>query len=108
MARADVGDVLSAAVRNSEITYSTNAKNMNRLSAGDASGGSQYSNYPKTAAAAKRRAMLGCKVDLARIEAGEVGEKDCNLRVMGGDTDFMLEALRRLDCPTCPYGIGLK
>ena len=34
-----------------------------------------------------------------------MNEKECNTRVMGGDTEFMLKALRNLDCPTCPYGI---
>ena len=91
-----------------EKLYSSNAKNMARLAAGDSSGGSIYNNYPKTAAAAKRRAMIGCKIDMARKEAGDMNEKDCNLRVMDGDSEFMLEAMRRLDCPTCPYGVGEK
>mmetsp|Transcript_26560 Transcript_26560/g.41198 ORF Transcript_26560/g.41198 Transcript_26560/m.41198 type:complete len:216 (-) Transcript_26560:4275-4922(-) len=102
---ADVGDIFSAAARNSEISYSSNAKNLNRLSTGDASGGSVYNNSPSSTAAAKRRALTGCKSDLARREAG-IGERECNLRVFDGDTDFMLEILRKLDCPTCPYGIG--
>mmetsp|Transcript_48860 Transcript_48860/g.110889 ORF Transcript_48860/g.110889 Transcript_48860/m.110889 type:complete len:175 (-) Transcript_48860:450-974(-) len=102
--RADVGEILSAAARNSEITYSQNAKNFGRLAEGDSSAGSRYED-PKTPAAAKRRAMTGCKVALSRKEAGGMSEKDCNIRIMGGDTDFMVDALQRLDCPTCPYGI---
>lgn len=102
---ADVGDIFSAAARNSEISYSSNAKNLNRLSTGDASGGSVYDNNPQSSAAAKRRALIGCKSDLARREVG-ISERDCNLRVFDGDTEFMLHALRKLDCPTCPYGIG--
>eukprot|EP00814_Leptocylindrus_danicus_P017656 CAMPEP_0116026624 /NCGR_PEP_ID=MMETSP0321-20121206/13994_1 /TAXON_ID=163516 /ORGANISM="Leptocylindrus danicus var. danicus, Strain B650" /LENGTH=169 /DNA_ID=CAMNT_0003499523 /DNA_START=264 /DNA_END=773 /DNA_ORIENTATION=+ len=105
VSNADVGDIFSAAARNSEISYSSNAKNLNRLSTGDASGGSVYNNSPPSNAAAKRRALTGCKSDLARREAG-IGERECNLRVFDGDTEFMLQILRKLDCPTCPYGIG--
>jgi len=69
-------------------------------------------NNPTSASARKRRAMTGCKFDSARKEVSKVenlgsdlSEKDCNIRVMGGDTDFMLRSLSNLDCPTCPYGI---
>ncbi len=93
-------------------SYSSNARNLDRLSIGDSSGGSVYDNNPASASARKRRAMVGCKIDSSRKEAstisnmeGQMSEKDCNIRVMSGDTDFMLEALRKLDCPTCPYGI---
>ena len=71
-----------------------------------------YDNNPQSVAAAKRRAMLGCKISSSRNLAAKDGgiemgfsEKDCNLRVVGGDSEFMLKALRKLDCPTCPYGI---
>lgn len=57
--------------------------------------------------------MTGCKTPVAREEAARailkqksLGEKECNTMVMGGDTEFMLQALRNLDCPTCPYGIA--
>jgi len=87
-------------------SYSSNARNLNRISSGDSSGGSVYDNYPKTEKAARRRAMEGCKVDSARKEAKvDGGLRECNLRVMDGDTEFMLDALRALDCPECPYGI---
>ena len=106
-------------------SYSSNARNMERLNNGDASGGSSYNNSPDSPVAAKRRAMVGCKVSSSRIEASKLiendgnggdvsakkknvdvlSEKDCNMRVMGGDAEFMLKALRNLDCPTCPYGI---
>ena len=93
-------------------SYSSNARNLDRLSAGDRSGGSVYDNYPSTPAASRRRAMLGCKTDAARQKAASMSndasvmaEKDCNIRVMSGDSEFMLDALRTLDCPTCPYGI---
>lgn len=39
-ARAGVGDILDAAVRNNEITYSQNGKNFQRMSRGDYSMGS--------------------------------------------------------------------
>lgn len=105
VSNAGVTDILSSAAKNSEITYSTNAKNFNRLGTGDASGGSAYNNNPSSPTAAKRRAMVGCKDKLARGEAG-TGERECNLRVMNGDYEFMLQALQKLDCPSCPYGIG--
>ena len=92
-------------------SYSANARNMDRLSSGDSSGGSTYNNSPTSVSASKRRAMLGCKIEPSRKEAMKMegmqslSEKDCNLKVMDGDTEFMLKALRELDCPTCPYGI---
>ena len=105
---AEIADIFAAASRNAEITYSQNAKNLNRLSSGDSSGGSVYNNYPKNDVAAKRRALTGCKSDLARQRAeANMNEKECNLRVFNGDYEFMLETLRSLDCPSCPYGIGV-
>lgn len=91
-------------------SYSSNARNMERLSSGDSSGGSSYDNNPKTEAGKRRRAMTGCKSPIAREEATEkttsFSEKDCNQRVLGGDSEFMLQALRELACPSCPYGIA--
>ena len=95
-------------------SYSSNARNMNRLNSGDSSGGSVYDNNPTSQAGARRRAMVGCKNSDARSLAGEnignkkMSEKECNLMVMSGETDFMLGALTELDCPTCPYGIGSR
>jgi len=92
-------------------SYSSNARNFDRLSSGDSSGGSLYNNNPSPASAARRRAMLGCKTESSRREAMKMeglsglNERECNLRVMDGDAEFMLKALRELDCPTCPYGI---
>jgi hypothetical protein len=96
-------------------SYSSNARNMERMNSGDMSGGSVYDNNPKSEAGKKRRAMVGCKNDVAREEAAEnslnapsLSEKDCNQMVLGGDTEFMIQALRTLDCPSCPYGISGK
>ena len=95
-------------------SYSANARNLERLNAGDASGGSVYDNNPTSEKARKRRAMTGCKIPSAREEAAEVlglmtvSEKDCNQRVMAGESDFMLQAMQKLECPTCPYGIAEK
>jgi hypothetical protein len=103
-------------------SYSTNARNMERLNAGDSSGGSTYDNNPSSTAARKRRAMTGCKIPSARQEAAQVvlgidslSEKECNMRVMqpvGAEEknvgEFMLQAMRNLDCPTCPYGVQPK
>jgi hypothetical protein len=95
-------------------SYSSNARNMERLNSGDGSGGSVYNNNPSSDAGKRRRAMTGCKSATAREEAAEnvlnlsssLSELECNLRVMDGDPEFMLTALRDLDCPTCPYGIA--
>jgi hypothetical protein len=94
-------------------SYSANARNMERLNSGDSSAGSIYDNNPSSDKGKKRRAMTGCKVPTAREEAAEsvlkiasLSEKDCNLRVMEGDPEFMLEALRKLDCSACSYGIN--
>ena len=115
-------------------SYSTNARNMERLALGDLSGGSVYDNNPKTEASKKRRALQGCKVPSARRVAAAAAatktqdniisqsqqqqqqqqsffsltEKDCNMKVMAGETEFMLQAIRTLECPTCPYGIDPK
>ena len=92
--------------------YSSNAKNMMRLGEGDSSGGSVYDNNPASPKARSRRAMVGCKNTSARSLAGEaignirLNEKECNQLVMKGESDFMLQALTKLDCPSCPYGIG--
>jgi len=79
-----------------------------------------YDNNPPLPKARARRAMVGCKNGDARSLAGErmgrekgllkeaLSEKECNMMVMGGDSDFMLGALEELDCPTCPYGIGTR
>jgi hypothetical protein len=114
-AEASVGAILQAASDNSMITYSSNAKNFARLGEGDQSAGSKYQNDNfKTPAAAKRRALTGCKFEVARSKAsslsnsGGLSEKDCNQRVIGGDYEFMLSTLRELDCPSCAYGIREK
>ncbi|KAL3796856.1 hypothetical protein HJC23_008809 [Cyclotella cryptica] len=97
-----------------EKVYSSNARNLMRLSSGDSSGGSVYDNNPSSPKARRRRAMVGCKNTSARSLAGKMigksnlNEKDCNMLVMEGDGTFMLEALTELDCPTCPYGIASR
>ena len=70
-AGADVSEILGAAMKNSEISYSSNAKNFGRLASGDSSAGSVYDKYPKSPAASKRRAMQGCRIESARNEAGD-------------------------------------
>ena len=95
-------------------SYSQNARNLERLNAGDSSGGSLYDNDPKTESGRKRRAMTGCKIPAARQEAAEnlsvksLSEKECNAKVLAGEADFMLKAMEELICPTCPYGVGEK
>jgi hypothetical protein len=94
-------------------SYSANARNLERINTGDMSGGSLYNNYPKSASGQRRRAMTGCKSATAREEVAEtilnvesLSEKDCNQIVLEGNVDFILQALRNLDCPSCPYGIA--
>jgi hypothetical protein len=94
-------------------SFSQNARNLERLSAGDASGGSVYDNMPNNDAAKKRRALTGCKITSTRHEASLIlsmkqilSEKECNKLILQGDTDFMLQAIRNLECSTCPYGIN--
>ena len=98
---------------NALASYSANARNLERLNTGDFSGGSVYDNNPKSEAGRKRRAITGCKSPIAREEAAlsslgvtSLSEKECNQIVLGGDSEFMLQALRKLDCPSCPYGIN--
>jgi hypothetical protein len=94
--------------------YSENAKNLERINSGDFSGGSIYDNNPRNEKGRKRRAMAGCKVNVAREEASYtilkqqrlLSEKDCNTMVLSGESEFMLQALQNLNCPTCPNGIS--
>ena len=91
--------------------YSSNARNMARLSSGDKSGGSVYDNNPSSPGAARRRALQGCKISSTRNLAADkadiknLSERECNLKVLDGDTEFMLKAMRELECSTCPFGI---
>jgi hypothetical protein len=96
-------------------SYSSNARNLDRVNAGDFSGGSVYDNNPSTAGARRRRAMQGCKIPVVREVASEqdglatvVSEKECNIRVMEDSPDFILTALQTLECPTCPYGVNVS
>lgn len=93
-------------------SYSSNARNLERMNSGDMSGGSVYDNNPQSDAGKRRRAMIGCKNTIAREEAAQIilkvdnlSEKDCNQMVLDGNAEFMLQTLRNLDCPSCPYGI---
>lgn len=94
-------------------SYSANARNLERMNTGDMSGGSTYDNNPRSDAGKRRRAITGCKSQVARGEAAKVSlkvrglsEKECNQIVLDGNSEFMLETLRNLDCPSCPYGIS--
>lgn len=97
-------------------SYSENAANFERINNGDFSGGAVFNNNPTTERGKKRRAMVGCKISASREEASNtilkrdgsnvLSEKECNMMIMDGDTEFMLQALRNLDCPTCANGIG--
>jgi len=97
-ANADVGDILEAARRNSDITYSSNARNLKRMQAGDYSMGSQQTST--TERALKRRAVMACKSPKVLKATTYAGEADCTKSVLGGDADPVLAALDRLgdDC----------
>lgn len=94
-------------------SYSANARNLERMNTGDMSGGSLYDNNPTTTSGQRRRAMTGCKSAIAREEAAEailgvqsLSEKECNQKVLEGSSEVILQSLRNLDCPSCPYGIA--
>mmetsp|Transcript_15537 Transcript_15537/g.33639 ORF Transcript_15537/g.33639 Transcript_15537/m.33639 type:complete len:164 (-) Transcript_15537:3883-4374(-) len=44
-------------------------------------------------ASKKRRAFAGCRNDRFREKGGEKNEKECASRVMGGDYQFMIDAM---------------
>ena len=96
------GAILDAAVRNSQVTYSSNAINFARLNSGDSSGGSTY--VALSPAGAKRRAVQGCKIEAVRRDAG-LDEADCIRKVFGGETKFVLDILEQRECTTCAYGV---
>lgn len=105
--------VASFPMNSSAKSFSANARNLERMNTGDMSGGSTYDNNPKSDAGKRRRAITGCKSTTARDEAADailkirsLSEKECNQMVLEGNSEFMLQALRNLDCPSCPYGIS--
>jgi len=113
VAGSTIGPLMGFPERSEAKSYSANARNLERMNVGDMSGGSLYDNYPTTSAGQRRRAMTGCKSPTAREEASKailnidsLSEKDCNQMVLEGNPQFMLESLRNLDCPSCPYGIA--
>lgn len=86
--QADAIDAIDAAFRNSEITYSNNAKNFARMGQGDFSQGSK--DISQSPAALKRRAVKGCKTESLRSKSG-LSEIECMDRAMNGDIQFMLD-----------------
>jgi hypothetical protein len=85
---ANAIDALDAAFRNSEITYSNNAKNFARMGQGDFSQGSK--DISQSPAALKRRAVKGCKTESLRSKSG-LSEIECMDKAMNGDIQFMLD-----------------
>jgi hypothetical protein len=86
--QANAIDALDAAFRNSEITYSNNAKNFARMGQGDFSQGSK--DISQSPAALKRRAVKGCKTESLRSKSG-LSEIECMDKAMNGDIQFMLD-----------------
>ena len=81
-------DALDAAMRNSAITYSNNAKNFKRMGEGDFTQGSR--DISQSPAAQKRRAVKGCKTEGLRVKSG-LTERECIDKTMHGDIQFMLD-----------------
>ena len=86
--RVNAIDAIDAAIRNSAITYSNNAKNFERMGKGDYSQGSR--DVSKAPAALKRRAVRGCKTEYLRSKSG-LTEIECMDKTMNGDIQFMLD-----------------
>jgi hypothetical protein len=81
-------DAIDAAIRNSAITYSNNAKNFERMGKGDYTQGAR--DVSKAPAALKRRAVKGCKTEYLRSKSG-LTEIECMDKTMNGDIQFMLD-----------------
>ncbi|GMH59516.1 hypothetical protein TL16_g02844 [Triparma laevis f. inornata] len=101
-ATADVVDILSAAGTASQVTYSSTAKNLNRLSTGDSSAGSKY--HTDTVSSRKRRAAMGCKYGPV-LKDLEIGAKECNIRVLENDVDEILKVMESRRCDNCANGL---
>lgn len=84
-------DAIDAAFKNSQITYSSNAKNFARMGEGDYSMGQKDESQSERAK--KRRAMKFCKNPSYRSLADGISEKDCSVRVLDGDMQFILDVV---------------
>ena len=87
-------DALAAALKASQITYSNNAKNIERMSKGDYSMGSKQTS--QTERSKKRIATAACKNGAFRSFA-KVSEKQCNNRVFDNDYKWVLEGLDAME-----------
>lgn len=56
-------------------------------------GNTDLKTGPESDSSKKRRAMSACRDAGVRAKAGLASEKECTVRVFGGDVDFLLEAL---------------
>lgn len=56
-------------------------------------GNTNLKDGPESDASKKRRAMAGCRDTGIRTKAGIKDPKDCTARVLGGETDFILDAM---------------
>ena len=93
-AGAGVGDVLAAAGRANEITYSQIGKNLQRMQRGDNSMGSvQSSTSPR---ALRRRAAMACRSRKVLDAAGIPDEKTCTIGVLDGGEGKILAVLEGL------------
>jgi len=107
-AKGDVGDILDAAKRNSEKTYSNNARNIQRIQQGDYSQGAKQTSTSERGL--RRRAALACKSPKALKASNYDSEADCTRAVLAGEgTQIMLDALDNLgdDCKVDPTHVCL-
>ena len=85
--QADAGwAALDGALKANEVTYSSNAKNFQRMGEGDFSQGRR--DISTSYRATKRRAMAVCKSSSVKEDAG-VTAKGCNQRVLADDEQFI-------------------
>ena len=77
---------IEAALKNSEITYSNNARNLKRISEGDFSQGRK--DLSKSERAFKRRVVEVCKSSTLRAKYVGGSESDCILKSMGSTADM--------------------
>jgi len=62
--------------------------------AGRGAGNMDLKEGPESDASKKRRAFSGCR-DPASLKKTGLAEKECNQRILNGETEFMLEAMAK-------------
>ena len=75
--------------------YSLLIKNLTKLQiiAAQGAGNQDLREGEESEASKKRRAFAGCRNDALRAKGGMKTEKECTKRVLGGDYQFMIDAM---------------